>query len=386
MSSDIQPSPAALDRARKVRDIQSLIEGVTEETVTSVAAAVAAAELVKDSDGVEALAHLCKLAAKFRSGIIELLTRVVIEISKSLASLHAVLLAKLTENEPNRDPCSHFFLYCLVREGYFQVSEVFERYKWYRARFMYKQFRSLYYWFAPEFSALGEVLPDVQPDDDYATDSDFSYLNNKDELAADDWKVLKERRNGGNGSDPLFAIVMKDDVDALKGVAELDVNHVVAPSCYNRYFQLQNSPCLIHLAAFFGARKCAQYLLEKGAELKTDEVGRTVAMFLGYGGNVDMIDLFPDQDYTRLFSTAAAHHRPYVREKLLEMGHPSMNVLAKDPRGGTVLHQVCGTGSMDGILYCFEHGANPLDANKVCSSFIVKKRHCILPLCMDRMR
>ena len=386
MSSGLYPSAAAIERAQQVRDIQNLIEGVTDETLSSVVSTLASSSLVQDDAGIEALAHLLMLAGKFRAAKIELYATLVVELSKSLTKLKEALRAELTNFDRSRDPGAHYFLYRLVKCGYFDITVIGESYRFNSSRYFLEPLRALYFWFAPELSDYVQEYPVAEPEDDDKTECDKWFFSHKDELSADDWKLLKEQRELGTSSDPLFTIVMNDDLDALQAISDLDVNHTIVPSCYNRFFQLQSHPCLLHVAAFFGSRKCAQYLLEKGAELKTDNSGRPVGLFLAYGGNISMMDMFPDQDYSRLYYVSAAHHHGEVKGPLLEMNHPSMNLKEMHTKLGTALHQVCGTCFMDGVLYCFEQGVNPTDSNQVCSSFTKDKLRFIMLLNMVTMR
>ena len=119
-----------------------------------------------------------------------------------------------------------------------------------------------------------------------------SFWERKDALFADDFALLKSLRSNGLNEAPYFHCFLEDDPSDLCGI---DVETQLPVSCYDRFFILQSSPRLIHLAAYFNASLCFSYLSEHGADINsTDSFQRTVDLYAVAGSSYKIFSLLND--------------------------------------------------------------------------------------------
>lgn len=378
----MQPSAEALARARELESIQDLLYHITEDNYGETVEKLMKFPLLSTPEGVLSLAHILRVGSRVRASKIELFTKLVMDVNTTLPNFKNALLMEIFERQ-YQNIGRYYFLYQLVKNGFYEVQQILDKIHEYGHRGIACEQRALYVWFAPELNELEPTLKISVPNDEDLDEEEAAFFNNLESLSADNWKVMKEIRDLGINENPIFKILMNDDVESLSAIEELDVNATFVTSCYNRYWQLQDSPSLMHAAAYFGAAKCIDYLIAKGAKCDAvDERGRKVSFFIMYNGHVDLIDKIPDQDYSSALSLTAGHHQNDARKWLIEHNHPSVDPGLIADRFGTVLHQACGTGNMGAVIYCLEKGVDVNAKNAVCFTFIEEKLAFIMHLSM----
>lgn len=160
-----------------------------------------------------------------------------------------------------------------------------------------------------------------------------NFLKIVDPLRANNWQLYHSCIQCGFNPDRFAIIICRDEVDALKAEMEkngFDANSYFLPHCIldGTHILSETSPSFLHLAAYFGAFKCLDYLVSIGADISsTSEQHKTLLMFAVAGGNIDMVKKvieIEESTYKRkanlqgVFEIAARYHQNHIFEFLLE--------------------------------------------------------------------
>ncbi|KAH0790909.1 ankyrin repeat protein [Histomonas meleagridis] len=216
------------------------------------------------------------------------------------------------------------------------------------------EYASLYVWFAPEIKEHNPTLFEsiTQPSDDYMSPDLEYFWERKDSLFANDFALLKTLRSKGLNDAPYFHCFIEDDPTDL---SDVDVETTLPISCYDRFFLLQSSPPLIHLAAYFNASKCFDYLMKKGANLKsTDSYNRTLDLYCIAGSNIEAFSRIEEPNIFKCLLIATSNHRNNMVEMLQSKQSTEDNLTVF----GSMLHQSCGTHNIHMTLMCIKNGAD----------------------------
>lgn len=327
--------------------LQTALEALTDDTIDA-AKAIIGSEYFQTKSGKQSLAHFIYGTARFRPFVIPQLVRLVTSITD--AEFKEFLFEELngrTLNEIGR----HFFTYCLVKEKYFGIEEIAKEMEHLVETGIVPYFNALYIWFAPELKQYNlDLFNKVQkPEEDYLSPELESFWNRRDELFSNDFELLRKLRETGLHDSSYIDAFLNDDPQALESV---DFDTVVSPCCYDRFFILQSFPKLIHLAAYFNAVNCFNYLVSKGADLKSkDQNGRNVTLYAIAGGSDKILPLVDVAGNTaRGLLIATTNHRNNMFDLL------SQSLTNEDlfENYGSILHQACGTNNIYVLLKCIE--------------------------------
>lgn len=336
-----------MDCSNDFLELQKSLESLCEESYDSVKEMIKT-KFLRTKYEKECLAHFINCTARFRPFSIPLLVRLVTNIEDD--EFKNIIFDELngrTVSEIGR----HFITYCLLKEKYFNIAEIVKLIEHYMETDIVPLYDALYIWFAPELKEYNEELfAKIQkPNPDYLSPELESFWNKRDELFNNDFELLKKLRDDGLNDANYIRAFLNDDVQALEGI---DLETEVSPCCYDRFFILQSSPKLIHLAAYFNAVNCFNYLISRGADLESkDGYGRTVPLYAFAGGSEKIIPLIDVAANTsRGLLIATSNHRNNIFD-LLSKSLTNDDLLANY---GSILHQACGTNNVYVLLECIK--------------------------------
>ena len=195
-----------------------------------------------------------------------------------------------------------------------------------------------------------------------------NFMNEFEELKANDWQKLKNRRLNDFDCFSSASIIEHDQITYLKHQAQgslFNFDERIEPSVFARSSFVQARPTLVQYAAFYGAAKCFRFLLTTKANLNlTDENGMKLAEFLAAGGRPLMLKYLGSLglDSPLLLHLAVVHHHHAFFQKLLDTRLTEMKVY--DETGLTCIQKAVYANNLKSFLDCYDRGMLPDEGYK----------------------
>ena len=192
------------------------------------------------------------------------------------------------------------------------------------------------------------------------------FIDSIEFLRANSWKLLKEKADFGFNSEPISVAIKDDNLDALIEMSKkpnFNKNERVRPSVFERCKFLWNEPTLVQFAAFHGAVKCFNYLIEQGADLSMRTSNNfTTLCFAVAGGQWEIIHIMEGMgvDFSGSLQTAALMLQNEIFRWLFEhVYHKNNESLSHiHPDLGSVLHCAAASNNTELILFCLARGVD----------------------------
>lgn len=174
-------------------------------------------------------------------------------------------------------------------------------------------------WFAPEIEQHDKLLFEILErtmnrnfQTGFIAETFRNFVSLVDQLKANDWALFRTCTDIGFNPDHYALVVARDDVSALQASADLDPNYRLPACIFNCAQILDSKPYLLHVAAYFGAVKCFDYLLTQGADpTACDNKNVSLVGFAVAGGSGDIIQKLlgmPGIRWNGAFEYSAKHH------------------------------------------------------------------------------
>jgi hypothetical protein len=232
-------------------------------------------------------------------------------------------------------------------------------------------------WFAPEIQQLDQPLFSnfVAQIAKAAADRELSpvfvhFMSIFEYLRASDWKLFRESTSFGFNPDHFIVAIARDEVQVLQRAAHFNPNYLPPACAFDSTEVLNESPSLIHVAAYFGAAKCFDYLLSMGANphVRTPR-GLNVTQFAIIGGSPVLVKriLEMELEKTGIYWAAARFHHTALFEYLVA----NLSTGADAP--WQVAFNACAeSNNLMLLLKCIDHGisVNLEDVVGVCFSLL----------------
>jgi hypothetical protein len=232
-------------------------------------------------------------------------------------------------------------------------------------------------WFAPEIQQLDQPLFShfIAQIANAAADRELSpvfvhFMSIFEYLRASDWKLFHESTSFGFNPDHFIVAIARDEVDQLQHTWQFNSNYLPPACVFDSTEVLNESPSLIHVAAYFGAAKCFDYLLSIGANphVKTPR-GLNLTQFAIIGGSPVLMKrvLEMELDKGGMYWAAAKFHHTALFEYLVA------NLSTEADTPWQIAFNACAeSNNLMLLLKCVDHGisVNLEDIVGVCFSLL----------------
>lgn len=357
-------------------DIQESVESLSESNYNDCLSRISESPLFRID--FSSISRIIYFASRVRPLSTALLIKLAIDLCKKSQGFRTAFLEDLFSNQyPNTG--RFYFLFKCFEHELFSIDVVSTKIDLLLTKNHFKLATSLFAWFAPELETSSPeqfhklqkfTKPPDGSDDSYEPDI-LQFWEEFDTLKADNWMILKERRENGLNHHELIPILLKDDLVALKAFIDaqnqnynpnsnepesenhpFDPNQIIHPSCYDRIPIFQNQPTILCCAAYFGADHCCHALVEAGADKsKGDQVNRTPSiMTIAGGASQSLTDFLTDPDNDpkifKLLVATSNHRNEYVRNN-----YANLEENAKQQIYGGLWHQAAGTNNIKAGLF-----------------------------------
>lgn len=386
-----QPDTSIFEKAKTLADIQDSVENLCESSYAECLSLITKSPLF-ESD-FDSISRIIYFASRVRPFSISLIVRLVHDLSeKSLKFKEAIIDDLFSRQYSNIG--RYYFLFKCFENGLFAIDLVSKILNYLFERNLLTDVVHLYIWFAPElekqlpdqFNRIG--IPDASEVQEMNGELRY-FWNNYEKLKADDWKLLKEKREAGINDNPKILAILNDDVESLKHIINsenekesddqnkneneaknenekhgFDPNEKILPSCYDRCNVFLYSPTLLCCAAYLKAEKCCRFLIDIGADVKLfDRAMRTPMIMAVAGGASDelisVVSCPESDDHIRAVLVSASNHRNDYLQKVFN-SRELPEIHEKD--FGGILHQAAGTNNIRAGLFCLNR-SNTVDVN-----------------------
>ncbi|KAH0792545.1 ankyrin repeat protein [Histomonas meleagridis] len=226
-------------------------------------------------------------------------------------------------------------------------------------------------WFAPEIESLDKELFDtimtmmaICAQSGMLHEVFLSFFNIYGPLHSNNWEILKSCLSFGFNPDKYAIIIAHDDVERLKQDKDLDPNFLIPVCIFDCTRMLDAKPPLIHVAAFFGAEKCFDYLISKGSDPKlTTSKWMTLAQYAFAGGNSNIISkvLKMDISFNGIYEICAKFHRNELFDYLVQNHIKCCDINPYQ----IVFTQCAASNNISLMLKCLEKDININEADHI---------------------
>lgn len=400
-------SYSIFEKAKELANIQDAVECISDTNYNECLSLIT--NSTSFSSDINSVSRIVYFASRVRPFSIPLLVRLVLDLSEQSPKFKEAIIDDLFSRQYSNIG-RYYFLFKCYEKGLFKIDLVADMLNYLLVRNLISGAVHLYIWFAPE---LEKQFPDHfnkirLPDGEELSelnDEVRSFWVNYEQLKAEDWKLLKERREAGINDNPKILTFINDDVEALKTIINsekeseneseaknenqneneakgeaqneneneakgqnqkrgFDPNERILPSCYDRCSIFLNSPTLLCCASYLKAEKVCRYLIELGADVKlADKAMRTPMIMAVAGGASDefikIVSNPESDDQVRAVLVSASNHRnDYIQKSLNTKNSTDLH----QATFGGILHQAAGTNNIRAGLFCLDC-PNPVDVN-----------------------
>ena len=227
-------------------------------------------------------------------------------------------------------------------------------------------------WFAPEIQKLDLDLYEIivgtmemNLRSGYLNEIFINFYNILKILSDNDWAVYRQCVMYGFNPNKYVILLARDNVEFLEKDKEFNPNFLVPACIFDcTHLFMDCKPTLLHVAAFFGAEKCFDYLLKVGANpnTKTSKYG-TIAQYAFAGGNSNIIAKILQMkiDFDGVYETCAKFHRNNLFNYLLENNFLCDSFNPYD----SCITQSATAGNISLLIKCLENGTNVNEIDNV---------------------
>jgi hypothetical protein len=297
---------------------------------------------------------------------------VIVRLSAHQADDFRISLLDRFANPTRLSASEGFLLFLLMQSSVFTATEFASTFQ----RFFDRDYRrpSSWLWLYPHFyTTIAECLPEI------AGECVRQYVDVHRHTFAD--PVLKRfakqfddfRARGPPAPGGIWDAVRTDDVDALVAFQDAQGFHseqTMPPSIFTLDTILQNSPNLVHVAAYHGSVRCLARLMvtESALVRAADSAGVTAAGFAVAGGKMDT--LMTVEHACKLGAApqiAVLYHRHEALRYIAKKGGPTFFRALVEPFG-SIVHQCAASDNIRALEFCIENDAdiNIRDSRTVC--------------------
>jgi ankyrin repeat protein len=350
----------------EIIDLQQMIMDITPETLGAVTESLLDAKWIKSRDGCHRIVIAIIVAAHHRTKQIPVLAALAASLVSTRRGwlcrvkgdmLHYIFRAlRYQKPFPRESAVCSLMWYCF-KEGLFKLEDIFSRLRaMSRSRTLLRSATWFFCYLGPEIQTFSPDLYDRFKEKmkiwmDRSFPASFkTFIFNWDDCAANDWAIQRKRRDFFSHRTTLIARILNDDVEFLRGASrspgfstETRIQRTVfIPSAY-----LNSYPTLLQVSAFFGAAKCFNLLLSRGAEVRAlDHSNRSVADFAVAGGDIEIIRQCQqrDLDFSGALHVAVRFHRHDVFDWL--SATQCADAHAVDADGLSPLHVACESDNL----------------------------------------
>ena len=183
------------------------------------------------------------------------------------------------------------------------------------------------------------------------------FIDHIETLRANNWKLLIQYADYGFNNEPISISIKDDDIEALREKSKspyFDKNQRVHPSVFERCMYLWNEPTLLQFAAFHGATKCFNYLIELGADFtKLSRNNINVSCFAVAGGHLGIIKMLEEKGITfkDTMQVATAVHQHNIFHWLYKNKFPN-GLSDVSSEVDSVLHAAASANNTRLMLFC----------------------------------
>ena len=366
----------ALEQAERLSELQELLTNVSEQNFEDTKKKVLELPQIHTIDGIYQLVHEMFDIFELRVQSLNILARLVKQIidqqneTNQLKEIKRVLLKSAFR--PYGKPFLHkkmealmFVRHCL-KEGALTIEDIAVKIKQILDDCIFDTAENslLYFFFGSEIEAFDPPLFTLLFQKTNRNDNPLeSFIDTLDLLCANGWEKMHELTEyGALSDDPMYGCYF-DDPSKLEKV---DLNHKYENQFFQPAFLNERQANIAQIACFYGAEKCFNYLLEKGADPKGCE------KYAVAGGNTNIINLLKSKgiDMLPTIKIAARFRRYEMFEELFNKCSFSGNdstyeALNYDiPSTMDAIFSKCARlNNVKSMLYTLSHGAHPTKWN-----------------------
>ncbi|OHT14054.1 hypothetical protein TRFO_15551 [Tritrichomonas foetus] len=297
--------------AEKCIELQKEFDMVNFENVEEIAQNILQLSFIKDEDGPHVLWDFIQttLINTFNKTIMvpKLLSLLMLhlftneELKQQLLNIISdELNSQVETNNNTTNNCTKIDIKFKIPLFYFMiVNDLYDQTKLVQSLFNNKlldhnNLYIFYFWFLPilekKFPDLNDrILRYMKIRPPIGFEVFLKYLNT---FSNNDWYLHKKFTETGYYPGTLESAIKADDISLLVSLAskndDFDWNQSIQPSILHNCYILNQNPTLIQFAAFFGAKKCFDYLYGNGSSIMKKNTVKTIE-FAVAGGNIEII-------------------------------------------------------------------------------------------------
>jgi hypothetical protein len=364
--------------------LQSAILNLTPETVDSTASQISAMVYLRDELHIAILLDLIFTLTKYRSAMIPAYSALICALAAFVVSnapanpIRTAILERLSK--PLRLQNSEcLLLFRLMESSFFTREEFADCYD----RFCRGDCRmpTGWMWFIPWF------LPVIRAGDPVICELTMRhYVDIHRRTFADPVMKKFAKQVDDLPRVPVFEpweIIKADDLDGFvegQRAKRFRVTQTMPPSIFTLDPILQNFPNVAHLAAYLGAERCFDRLVQSEKLLLEglDQAGVGVVGFAVAGGRLAILEKLArlPVEWDEAMHFAALYHRQEIFEFLVQIGRGNL-VNRVTQRMGSVLHQCAVSANIWGVEFCVKNGADVNCRNRLIVRGKLIGHHCI---------